>query len=86
MKAKRKQSRPKAPTKSVAKGKKVTPGPTKGAAKAAKAEAAFVRGLVARGEAAKVVDGQLPPGATHEIVEQKEGCLPSVKRRRFYLA
>lgn len=86
MKAKRKKSKPKAPKKSAAKRKKFTPGPTKGSAKAAKAKEAFIRDLLARGEAAKVVNGQLPPGATHEIVEKKEGCLPSVKRRRFYLA
>jgi hypothetical protein len=47
------------------------------------AEEAFVRGLIARGEAAKAVDGELPPGATHEIVEERPGELPKVVRRRF---
>lgn len=47
------------------------------------AEADFVRGLIARGEAAKAVDGKLPPGATHEIVEERPGRLPRVVRRRF---
>jgi hypothetical protein len=46
-------------------------------------EEAFVRGLIARGEAAKAVDGKLPPGATHEIVEERPGRLPKVVRRRF---
>jgi hypothetical protein len=46
-------------------------------------EELFVRGLLERGEAAKAVDGELPPGATHEIVEEKDGELPKVKRRRF---
>jgi hypothetical protein len=46
-------------------------------------EAAFVRALIERGEAAKAVDGKLPPGATHEIVEDRPGQLPKVVRRRF---
>jgi hypothetical protein len=45
----------------------------------------FVRGLLRRKEAAKAKDGELPPGATHEIVEEPEGKLPTVKRRRFSL-
>lgn len=47
------------------------------------AEEAFVKGLIARGEAAKAVDGKLPPGATHEIVEERPGQLPKLVRRRF---
>jgi hypothetical protein len=47
------------------------------------AEEAFIRGLIARGEAAKAVDGKLPPGATHEIVEERPGQLPKIVRRRF---
>ena len=44
----------------------------------------FVRGLIARGEAAKPdKDGKLPPHATHEIVEEREGELPKVRRRRY---
>jgi len=50
---------------------------------AGEAEEAFVRGLIARGEAAKAVDGKLPAGATHEIVEERPGHLPKVVRRRF---
>lgn len=46
-------------------------------------EALFVRSLIERGEAAKPdAEGNLPPGATHEIVD--DTCdPPKVKRRRF---
>ena len=51
------------------------------------AEEQFVRDLLIRGEAAKPDEhGNLPPGATHEIVEEKEGELPKVKRRRFTIS
>jgi hypothetical protein len=53
--------------------------------KAKRAEEAFVRGLIERGEAAKADEhGNLPPGATHEIVGTSESGLPIVVRRRFY--
>ncbi len=45
----------------------------------------FVRGVVARDEAARPEDGELPPGATHEIVEEPPGELPKIRRRRFSL-
>ena len=45
-------------------------------------EARFVQALIARGEAARAVDGMLPDGATHEIVEDDDGRI-SVVRRRF---
>jgi hypothetical protein len=46
---------------------------------------AFVRGLLARGEAARPnPDGSLPKGATHEIIGQTDNGLPIVIRRRFY--
>jgi hypothetical protein len=49
-----------------------------------RAEEKFVEDLLARGEAAKPdADGNLPPSATHEIVEEPEGELPKVRRRRF---
>jgi hypothetical protein len=48
-------------------------------------EERHVEGLLTRGEAAKAEDGELPPGATHEIVEEREGELPKVRRRRFSL-
>lgn len=48
------------------------------------AERAYVEGLVARGEAGVPDEhGDLPPGATHEIVEWREGELPKLRRRRF---
>ena len=42
---------------------------------------AFIQALIARGEAAKLVDGELPPGATHEIVEDENGNITVVRRR-----
>lgn len=45
----------------------------------------FTRGVLTRGEAAKSQEGELPPGATHEIIEEKEGELPKIRRRRFSL-
>lgn len=45
---------------------------------------AFVRGLMARGEASVLDEGgSLPPGATHEIVGRTESGLPIVRRLRF---
>ena len=50
-----------------------------------RAEEAFIRGLIERGEAARADEnGNLPPGATHEIVGTSESGLPIVVRRRFY--
>lgn len=49
----------------------------------AQAEEAFVRAMIDRGQAAKRVNGVLPPGATHEIVEERPGQLPKIVRRRF---
>lgn len=47
------------------------------------AERAFVAGLIARGEAAPTDEhGKLPPGATHELIEDDEGH-QTVRRRRF---
>lgn len=44
----------------------------------------FVRGLLIRGEAAKPgPDGELPPDATHRIVNERPGELPEVERERF---
>lgn len=43
----------------------------------------FVQGLISRGEAVATPDREdLPPGATHEIVDN-EPEMPSVRRRRF---
>jgi hypothetical protein len=44
----------------------------------------FVEDLLRRGEAAKADEnGELPAGATHEIVEDQPGKTPKVVRRRF---
>ncbi len=42
----------------------------------------FVRGLIERGEAVKAKGQRLPPGATHELVENEKGGV-TVQRRRF---
>jgi hypothetical protein len=61
-----------------------TAAPDSKADKLRKAEEAFVRGLVERGQAAKADEnGNLPPGATHEIVGVSESGVPIVVRRRF---
>ena len=53
--------------------------------RAKRAAEAFIRGLIERGEAAKADEhGNLPPGATHEIVGESPSGLPIVVRRRFY--
>jgi hypothetical protein len=55
--------------------------------RAKRAEEAFIRGLIERGEAAKAdAQGNLPSGATHEIVGVSPSGLPIVVRRRFYAA
>lgn len=48
----------------------------------AAAERAFVESLVASGQAAKRdSQGRLPPGVTHEIVEDAHGEVRAVRRR-----
>lgn len=47
------------------------------------AEEEFVRGVLVRGEAAHAQDGELESDATHEIVEERKGALPKIRRRRF---
>lgn len=55
--------------------------------RAKEADEAFIKGLIERGEAAKADEnGNLPPGATHEIVGISSSGLPIVVRRRFYAA
>jgi hypothetical protein len=49
-----------------------------------KAQEAFERGIIERGEAAVADEkGRLPPGATHEIVGHDASGRPILKRRRF---
>ena len=68
--------------KSKKKGKKDEENKAKEAEKAAER---FVEDLLIRGEAAYPdPQGNLPPGATHEIVEEPGGGKPpKVRRRRF---
>jgi hypothetical protein len=48
------------------------------------AERKFVEDTLIRGEAAEADEkGNIPPDATHEIVEEHEGAPPTIKRRRF---
>jgi len=55
-----------------------------GAKKKKAAGEKFVQDVLIRGEAARPDEhGDLPPGATHEIVEECEGEPPKIKRRRF---
>jgi len=45
-------------------------------------EKAFVDSLIAHGQAAKrLPDGTLPPGATHELIEDEAGVVRAVRRR-----
>jgi len=44
-----------------------------------------VEALIARGEAARAVNGELPDDATHEIVEDEHGNI-TVVRRRFSIS
>jgi hypothetical protein len=41
----------------------------------------YVDDLIARGEAARLVDGELPDDATHEIVEDEDGHITIIRRR-----
>ena len=45
-------------------------------------EKAYVDSLIAHGQAAKRrADGTLPPGATHELIEDENGVVRAVRRR-----
>lgn len=45
-------------------------------------EKAYVESLIANGQAARRrADGTLPPGATHELVEDEYGVVRAVRRR-----
>jgi hypothetical protein len=79
-KARKKRVRPRA--RKTAKAVRATAEPCAGVEDDAAAH--FVRGVLTRGEA--VPAGQpLPPGATHEIVQEQAGALPTIRRRRFSL-
>lgn len=49
------------------------------------AERRFAEDLTIRGEAVPPGSDPLPPGATHEIVEERDGVPTKVRRRRFSL-
>lgn len=50
-------------------------------------EEKFTQDVLTRGEAAiRDSNGNLPAGATHEIVKQESGKLPEIKRIRFSIA
>jgi hypothetical protein len=46
-------------------------------------EERFEEGLAVRGEVAPPGTEPLPPGVTHETVEEKDGVPTKVRRRRF---
>jgi hypothetical protein len=55
--------------------------------KAPTPEERFVQDLIARGEAGRRdQDGNLPPGVTHEIVDDPDGGPPTIVRRRFSIS
>ena len=54
-----------------------------GASSVEEAERAYVAGLITRGEAARPDEhGNLPAGATHELVEDDQGNV-TARRKRF---
>jgi hypothetical protein len=58
--------------------------PTAEAERQQKAQEAFERGIIERGEAAPADEnGKLPPGVTHEIIGQDATGRPILKRRLF---
>jgi hypothetical protein len=46
-------------------------------------EQRFAEDLVVRGEAVPAGTDPLPPGVTHEVVEERDGVPTKVRRRRF---
>jgi hypothetical protein len=66
------------------KQKRLSATPRRPAKSAKRTADAYRRGLLASGEAAPAQDGVLPPGATHEVVD--EGGERKLVRRRFSIA
>ena len=56
--------------------------PENSTSKAKLARENFVKGVMIRGEAARTENGELPPGATHEIIENEHGET-TIRRKRF---
>ena len=70
-----KQRKPPAPSSSSGQAPR-PPGPQ------SPAEKAYVDSLIANGQAARPLgDGTLPPGATHELIEDENGVMRAVRRR-----
>jgi hypothetical protein len=45
-------------------------------------EKAYIDSLIANGQAARpLADGTLPPGATHELIEDENGVMRAIRRR-----
>jgi len=49
-------------------------------------EQRFAEHLAVRGEAVPPGTDPLPPGATHEVVEERDGVPTKVRRRRFSIS
>jgi len=62
--------------------KPAAPGPSSPRRPQSPDEKAYVDSLVANGQAARpLADGTLPPGATHELIEEEDGVVRAVRRR-----
>jgi hypothetical protein len=68
--------------KNDAKSRPVRKTPPRASHKADPDEAAYTQSLIEHGQAVKLpAGGTLPPGATHELVEDDQGQLRAVRRR-----
>ncbi|HEY0521699.1 MAG TPA: hypothetical protein VGC84_19565 [Ilumatobacteraceae bacterium] len=68
------------------KTKSTKPAAAEPASQLTDAERAFIDATIARGEAVQLgADGEMPPGATHEVIEQPTGE-QIVRRKRFSAA
>jgi hypothetical protein len=85
--SKKKRNKAKANVPPASASAKNTPARSTGTTASPKAfaEMRFVADLIARHEAARLENGHLPPGATHEIVDGADDE-PVVVRRRFSAA
>ena len=76
------------PAEDDASGPTMGPGPSDGRGGAEEREVGngderFVQDLVVRGELAPEGTEPLPPGTTHEVVDEQDGVPLRVRRRRF---
>ena len=70
------------PAKAAKAGKALKPAPPPATA----AETAFRRAAAIRGDAVPLKEGQLPPGATHELEGYDKAGTPIIKRKRFSMS